>query len=164
MFVRVKCPVAVLRGGMAALLLLEFLSISRAGGHYSISVSTNYALLCPNDVLKCANIRRHPEEIMADTNNQETLSSAEFQELVRRKNSISLVLTALTLIVYFGYILLLAFGQEVLATRVSRSATLGIPLGIGIIVLAWIFTGIYVRWANTKYDEMVARVKAKVTD
>jgi uncharacterized membrane protein (DUF485 family) len=101
---------------------------------------------------------------MANTNTQEVLDSAEFKELMRRKNSISLVLTALTLIVYFGFMLLLAFGQQVLAAKVSRSATLGIPLGIGVIVLAWILTGIYVRWANTKYDEMVARVKAKVTD
>ena len=83
---------------------------------------------------------------------------------MRRKNSVSITLTALTLIVYFGFMILLAFGQQFLATRISRSVTLGIPLGISVIVLAWIFTGIYVRWANTKYDEMVARVKAKVTE
>ena len=101
---------------------------------------------------------------MAKTQKEEILASAEFHELMRRKNSISIILTALTLIVYFGFMLLLAFGQQILATRISRSVTLGIPLGISVIVLAWIFTGIYVRWANSKYDEMVARVKAKVTE
>jgi uncharacterized membrane protein (DUF485 family) len=101
---------------------------------------------------------------MAKTNKEELLASPEFHELMRRKNSISTVLTALTLIVYFGFMLLLAFGQEFLSTKVSRSVTLGIPLGISVIVLAWIFTGIYVRWANSRYDEMVARVKARVTD
>jgi len=101
---------------------------------------------------------------MTTANKEELLASAEFHELMRRKNSISVTLTVCTLVMYFGFMYLLAFGQQLLATKVTSSVTLGIPLGIGVIVLAWIFTGIYVRWANTQYDEMVARVKAKVVD
>jgi uncharacterized membrane protein (DUF485 family) len=53
---------------------------------------------------------------------------------------------------------LLAYAPDVLRAR-AGSATLGIPLGISVIVFAWILTGIYVKWANGAYDTMVARVR-----
>lgn len=83
----------------------------------------------------------------------------EFQGLARRKNSLSILLSLLIFGVYFGFIGLLAYAPDVLSTRVG-SATLGIPLGIGVIIFAWILTGIYVRWANGAYDTMVERVRA----
>lgn len=86
------------------------------------------------------------------------LDDPQFRDLVRRKSSLSLTLTALIFIVYFGFIFLLAFAPEVLAARVGAT-TLGIPIGIGIIIFAWILTGIYVRWANGAYDSMIARVR-----
>lgn len=85
----------------------------------------------------------------------------EFQALVRRKNSISTTLTILMLSVYFGFAVVLAWQPELLAAPVGR-ATIGIPIGIGIIVFAWILTGIYVNWANTKYDSMISHLKARV--
>lgn len=85
----------------------------------------------------------------------------EFQELVRRKNSISTALTVLMLIVYFGYFGVLAFKPEVLAAPFGR-ATLGIPLGIGVIIFAWVLTGLYVRWANTKYDALIRHIHERV--
>ena len=84
----------------------------------------------------------------------------EFQALVRRKGAISNTLTILMLAVYFGFIALLAWNPDALSADVGR-ATLGIPLGIGVIVVAWILTGIYVRWANTKYDSMVAHLRER---
>ncbi|PQV65159.1 putative membrane protein, DUF485 family [Abditibacterium utsteinense] len=83
----------------------------------------------------------------------------QFQELVRAKSRLSRTLSLLMFAAYFGFVLLLAWAPEVLSQKVG-SATLGIPLGIGVIVFAWILTGIYVRWANGAYDSMVARVKA----
>ncbi len=82
----------------------------------------------------------------------------EFERLVRAKRALSTRLSLLMLTAYFGFIGLLAFAPDVLSQRVG-SATLGIPLGIGVIVFAWILTGIYVRWANGAYDSMVSRVK-----
>ena len=84
----------------------------------------------------------------------------EFRSLVRTKSTLSIVLSILLLTVYFGFIGLMAFAPDVLRGYVG-SATLGIPFGIGVIVLAWVLTGIYVRWANGAYDTMVARVKSK---
>jgi len=91
------------------------------------------------------------------------LNDPEFRELVRQKNSISTTLTVIMLAVYFGFILLLAFGRDILAAR-AGAATLGIPLGIGVIIIAWILTGVYVRWANARYDAMIAQFKAKFNE
>ena len=86
------------------------------------------------------------------------LDDPQFRDLVRRKNALSRLLTSLIFIVYFGFIALMAFAPQTLGARVG-AATLGIPVGIGIIIFAWILTGVYVRWANGEYDAMVARVR-----
>ena len=91
----------------------------------------------------------------------EMLQDPEFQALARRKTSISLTLTAIMMLVYFGFIFLMAFTPDVLRSKVG-SATLGIPFGIGAIVFAWLLTGFYVRWANSEYDERVARIKDRL--
>ena len=88
------------------------------------------------------------------------LDDPQFRDLVRRKQKLSLALTLIIFVAYFGFMGLIAFAPETLATRVG-AATLGIPVGIGIIVFAWILTGIYVRWANGAYDAMVARVRGE---
>jgi uncharacterized membrane protein (DUF485 family) len=78
-------------------------------------------------------------------------------QLAREKGAISSRLTITILALYFGFVVLLAFAPQVLAGRVGN-ATLGIPLGIGIIVAAWLLTGVYVRWANTRHDALVAQI------
>jgi uncharacterized membrane protein (DUF485 family) len=57
---------------------------------------------------------------------------------------------------------LLAWNSDFLAQKWWGSINRGIPLGIGVIVLSWIFTGVYVRWANARYDALVERVKSKL--
>jgi uncharacterized membrane protein (DUF485 family) len=102
-----------------------------------------------------------PQIIMENKSSQPLRSDdPEFRDLVRRKNSLSIVLSLLIFGIYFGFIGLMAFAPQVLSTYVG-SATLGIPVGIGVIFIAWVLTGIYVRWANGAYDAMVARVKSK---
>lgn len=89
---------------------------------------------------------------------QKVLESKEFKELVAKRWAISLVLTFLMLFVYFGFILVLAFNKPLLAQKIGEHVTLGIPVGVGVIVFAWLLTGIYVRWANTVYDSEVHRI------
>ena len=62
------------------------------------------------------------------------------------------------LLVYFGFILVLAFNKALLAEKIGEHVTLGIPVGVGVILFAWILTGIYVRWANAYYDSEVKRI------
>ncbi len=88
------------------------------------------------------------------------LDDPQFRDLVRRKQKLSLTLTAIIFVVYFGFMGLMALAPDVLAAP-TGAATLGIPLGIGIIIFAWMLTGVYVRWANGAYDAMVARVRGE---
>jgi uncharacterized membrane protein (DUF485 family) len=89
----------------------------------------------------------------------EILASAEFRQLVTRRWRISLVLTALLFIIYYGYILLIAANRAWLSTRIGTSTTMGIPVGVGVIVAAWLLTAAYVAWANRYYDAEVARLR-----
>jgi uncharacterized membrane protein (DUF485 family) len=93
--------------------------------------------------------------------NLHLLDDPEFKDLAARKNRISLILTVLTLIIYYGFIGLIAFNRELFGNRFFGRITLGIPIGVGVIFLSWVFTGIYVRWANDKYDSMVENIKRK---
>ena len=92
----------------------------------------------------------------------EVLGSPEFRAMVRRRWAVSLTLTAAMLVVYFGFVLVLAFQKESLAARIGEHLTVGIPVGIGVILFAWLLTGIYVAWANTRYDSAVGALKGKL--
>ncbi|MDP1611501.1 MAG: DUF485 domain-containing protein [Sulfuritalea sp.] len=78
----------------------------------------------------------------------------KFMQFVSMRNRYSIVLSILMLIAYFGYILLIAFDKQFLATKVAAGATMsiGIPMGIGVLVFTIIITAIYVRRANTEFD------------
>lgn len=90
-------------------------------------------------------------------------SLPEFQKLVAERNKIMIILTAIELIVYFGFILLVAFNKEFLATKLGDGVTtIGIPIGIGVIVISFLLTGVYVYIANKEYDELSEKIKEKV--
>ena len=86
----------------------------------------------------------------------------QFKAVVRNKWRISLLLTCIMLFVYFGFILLIAFNKPYLAKLIGKNITLGLPVGLGILVFAWILTGIYTYWANTKYDKKINELKNKM--
>ena len=64
-------------------------------------------------------------------------------------------LTAAMMLIYFGFIALIAYNKELLARPVTRGLTLGILLGALVIVVAWVLTWIYISWANAHYDASV---------
>jgi uncharacterized membrane protein (DUF485 family) len=88
----------------------------------------------------------------------EMLESPEFKQLVRGKWTISIILTLLLFVVYYGYILLIATDKSFLAQKIGQYTTLGIPLGVGVIVASWVLTAIYVIWANRVHDVEVSRL------
>ena len=90
------------------------------------------------------------------------LNDPDFRKLSSSKDGISMTLVVLELIVYFGFIALVAFNKEFLSTKITSNMTIGIPLGIGVILVSWVFTGVYVRWANNTYDRLVEQVKSKM--
>lgn len=78
-----------------------------------------------------------------------------YLELRRKRNRLGLALTLLMLIVYYGYIALIAFDKEFLAKPIGAGVTtLGIPIGLGVIIFSVIITGLYVRRANTEFDQL----------
>jgi len=83
----------------------------------------------------------------------------ELRALTRRRSRVAVVLTAAMMIIYFGFILLVAFRPELLATLIVPGLSLGILMGALVIVSAWLLTFIYVRWANTVYDDEVNRLR-----
>ncbi|MBB5190786.1 uncharacterized membrane protein (DUF485 family) [Silvimonas terrae] len=87
---------------------------------------------------------------------QRIQDNPKFHELVQKKSSLSWLLTLVILVAYFGLILMIAFEPAVLGAPVSAGGvtTLGIPVGLALIVLAFVLTGIYVRRANTEFDQL----------
>jgi uncharacterized membrane protein (DUF485 family) len=81
-------------------------------------------------------------------------------QLAARRWRLALALTAAMLSVYLGFILLIAFAKPVLAARVTGGLTVGILLGVFVIVAAWILTWVYVRWANEHYDRALGDIHA----
>jgi uncharacterized membrane protein (DUF485 family) len=82
-----------------------------------------------------------------------------YQELVRRRSSLGWTLSLIMLVVYFGFILLVAYAPKFLGTPLgSGVTTIGIPIGLSVIVLAFVLTGIYVRQANSSYDVLTRKI------
>ena len=77
-----------------------------------------------------------------------------FQELVRARNSLAYVLSALMMAAYLAFILLVAFNKPLLATKVAGTTSLGILLGLVLIIVAFLLTAIYVIRANGRFDEL----------
>jgi uncharacterized membrane protein (DUF485 family) len=93
----------------------------------------------------------------AATRAEEIKQDPQFQELVRERTRFGWILTILVLIIYFGFILLIAFAPGLLGQSLAGGVTtLGIPLGIGVILSAVVFTGLYVLRANNKFDALTA--------
>ena len=72
---------------------------------------------------------------------------------------VAIALTVAMMVVYFGFILLVAFDKPLLGTRVATGLSLGMLLGALVILTAWVLMWIYVRWANTHYDSAIAGLR-----
>jgi len=83
-----------------------------------------------------------------------------FQELVERRNRFAWPMAVFILVVYYSYILVIAFNPSVMGTPISPDSviSIGIPIGAGIILLSWVLTGIYVYRANTVFDALTNQI------
>jgi uncharacterized membrane protein (DUF485 family) len=86
----------------------------------------------------------------------------EFQQLVGERTRFAWILTILMLVVYFGFIGLIAFDKSLLAVKVGGTASLGLFVGVFVILFAFALTGIYVARANTRFDALSDAVKRSV--
>ena len=87
------------------------------------------------------------------------VANPKYHELRRKRSTFGWSMTALMMVVYYGYIALIAFDKPFLAQRIGDGVTsLGIPIGLGVIIFTIVITGIYVRRANNEYDRLTAEI------
>lgn len=79
--------------------------------------------------------------------------------LARKRWRMALALTTLMVLVYFGFILLVAWEKPFMGRLLRPGLSIGIVLGALVIVAAWILTWSYVRWANRVYDPELERTR-----
>ena len=90
-------------------------------------------------------------------------SHPKYQELKRKRTSFGIWLTVSMLVVYYGFILLVAFNKPFLATRLGAGVmTMGMPIGLAVIVFTVVITAIYVRRANSEFDAMSEEINKAV--
>lgn len=91
-------------------------------------------------------------------------SHPKYQELRSKRNSFGWGLTLLMMVVYYGYIALIAFNKPFLAQTIGAGVTsVGVPIGMGVIVFTILITGIYVRRANSEFDDLTAAILKDVS-
>jgi uncharacterized membrane protein (DUF485 family) len=81
--------------------------------------------------------------------------------LSRQRWRVAIALSALMVLLYFGFVLLIAFDKPFVSQLLAPGLSLGILLGALVIVATWIITWIYVRWANEHVDGRVAALRAE---
>lgn len=87
------------------------------------------------------------------------MENPKYRELVRRRSSLGWTLTWVILAIYFGFILLIAYAPAVLGTPIGAGVTtVGVPVGLVVIISAFLLTGVYVRKANAEYDSLTREI------
>ena len=96
---------------------------------------------------------------MEDKMVQRILDNPKYQQLRRKRSSFGWWLTAAMMIVYYGFILLVAFNKPFLSQRLGEGVmTMGIPIGFGVIVFTVLITAYYVNRANAEFDTLTDAV------
>ena len=90
---------------------------------------------------------------------QRILRDPRYQELKAKRSRFGWWLTLAMMLVYYGFILLVAFDKPFLATKLGTGVTtVGMPLGLAVIVFTIVITGLYVRRANSEYDALTEQI------
>ena len=87
------------------------------------------------------------------------LRDPKYQELKSKRSRFGWWLALSMMLVYYGFILLVAFDKPFLATRLgSGVTTIGMPIGLGVIVFTIVITAVYVRRANSEFDALTEQI------
>jgi uncharacterized membrane protein (DUF485 family) len=94
---------------------------------------------------------------------QRIATHPQYLELKSRRTRFGWWLTAAMMVVYYGFVLLVAFDKPFLAQKLGNGVmTMGIPIGFGVIVFTVLITAYYVRRANSEFDDLAAQVQKAV--
>ena len=93
-------------------------------------------------------------------------ANPDYQELISKRSGFAIKLSIAMLVVYFTFILTIAFNPSALGTPLSADSvtTIGIPIGIAIIIFAFILTGIYTKRANGEFDDLSNKIKQSIKE
>jgi uncharacterized membrane protein (DUF485 family) len=93
-------------------------------------------------------------------------NNPDYKELVSKRSSFSIKLTVAMLVVYFAFILTIAFDPALLGTPICADSvtTIGIPIGIAVIIFAFVLTGIYTLRANGEFDDLNNKIKNSIKE
>ncbi len=100
-----------------------------------------------------------------DSNTAKRISeNPKYRELVSKRSSFAWKLSIVMLVIYYAFILMIAFDPSALGASLGGVMTVGIPVGIFIIVAAFVLTGIYVNRANGEFDDLSQAIKNEMRD
>lgn len=97
---------------------------------------------------------------------QKIKNDPNYQELVSKRNGFAVKLSIAMLVVYFTFILTIAFNPSALGAPLSADSvtTIGIPIGMAVIIFAFILTGIYTKRANGEFDDLNNKIKNSIKE
>jgi uncharacterized membrane protein (DUF485 family) len=87
------------------------------------------------------------------------MSDTRLDRLARARWRIQVALTAAMIALYFGFVLLIAWNKPLMGRLLAPGLSIGVLLGALVIVLSWLLTWVYIRWANTHYDAALDRLR-----
>ncbi len=94
---------------------------------------------------------------------QRVAQHPSYQKLKAQRTRFGVLLTVAMMVVYYGFILLVAFDKQLLAQRLGDGVTtVGMPIGLAVILFTVIITAVYVRRANREFDALTEEVKQGV--
>jgi uncharacterized membrane protein (DUF485 family) len=93
-------------------------------------------------------------------------ANPDYHELVSKRSGFAIKLSIAMLVVYFTFILTIAFNPSALGAPLAADSvtTIGIPIGIAIIIFAFILTGIYTKRANGEFDDLANKIKQSIKE
>jgi len=94
---------------------------------------------------------------------EQVKNNPKYQKLVSERSKFAWTLSIIMLVVYYAFIMTIAFSPETLGTKIGSGVmTIGIPVGIAIIFIAFILAGIYTRRANGEFDQLAKEVREEL--
>ena len=109
-------------------------------------------------------MKDNTEALIADPMVARIQANPKYLELRQKRNSLGWMLTIAMLVVYYGFISLIAFNKPFLAQPIGSGVTsLGIPIAAGIIIFTILITAFYVNKANGEFDDLNAQILREAT-
>ena len=93
-------------------------------------------------------------------------NNPKYTELITKRSSLAAKLAIFMLVIYYGFVLVIAFNKEIFATKLSADGVMTIawPIGVAIIIIAFVTTLIYVVKANGEFEDLEMSIKNDVKD